>query len=79
MKKPIKEAVDDRILKMAQKIKKLRIDNGYSSYEKFAWENDINRVQYWRMEKGANITLTSLLKVLDVHKISLRDFFEDIP
>lgn len=78
MKKPTKEIVDNRILKMAQKLKKLRIESGYTSYEKFAWENEINRVQYWRMEKGANITLTSLLKVLDVHKISLRDFFEDI-
>ena len=63
---------------MAQKLKQMRIDSGYSSYETFAWEKGINRVQYWRIEKGSNITLTSLLKVLDIHKISLSEFCSDI-
>jgi hypothetical protein len=27
------------------------------------------------MERGANITLASLLKVLDIHKLSLEEFF----
>lgn len=78
MKKSKRSAVDTRLLKIAQKLRQMRIDKGYSSYEQFAWENDINRVQYWRIEKGANITLTSLLKVLDVHKVSLKKFFEDL-
>jgi hypothetical protein len=65
-------------LKIAQKLKQMRLDKGYTSYETFAWENEINRVQYWRIEKGSNITLTSLMKVLDIHNVSLKDFFEDI-
>ncbi|KKB55161.1 transcriptional regulator [Parabacteroides gordonii] len=69
--------VDERILKIAAKLKQLRIDAGYSSHENFAWDNDLNRVQYWRIEKGSNITLKTLLSVLDVHKISLKDFFSD--
>ena len=68
---------DARILKIAEKIKELRIAAGYSSHENFAWDNDINRVQYWRMEKGANITIKTLLVILDIHKISLADFFKD--
>jgi hypothetical protein len=69
---------DNRLLKIAQKLKQMRLDKGYTSYETFAWENEINRVQYWRIEKGSNITLTSLMKVLDIHNVSLKDFFEDI-
>ncbi len=45
-------------------LKELRIKNGWTSYETFAVENDIDRKQYWRMEAGTNITLKTLLKVL---------------
>jgi hypothetical protein len=69
---------DKRLVKIAQKIKKMRLDKGYTSYETFAWEHEMNRVQYWRIEKGSNITLASLLKVLDIHKITLDEFFSDI-
>lgn len=69
---------DKRLSKIAEKIKKLRIDKGFTSHEEFAWEHEINRVQYWRIEKGSNLTLTSLLRILDIHKISLSDFFKDI-
>ncbi len=69
---------DKRILKIAEKIKKLRIEKGFTSHEEFAWEFEINRVQYWRIEKGSNLTLTSLLRILDIHKITLNDFFKDL-
>ena len=72
------EKTDERLNKIAQKLKQMRIDKGYSSYEQFAWDNEINRVQYWRIEKGSNITLKSLLKVLDIHKIKLSEFCKDI-
>ena len=78
MKSGKKKDLDKRLYKIAQKIKKMRIDKGFTSYEHFAWEHEINRVQYWRMEKGSNITFSSLLKVLDIHKISLKEFFQDI-
>ncbi|MEI6752194.1 MAG: hypothetical protein WCK78_03410 [Paludibacter sp.] len=70
--------IDKRIIKIANKLKELRIQKGYSSHESFAWDNNLNRVQYWRIEKGSNITLKTLFSVLDVHKISLADFFKDI-
>jgi len=78
-KKDLNQAeLDRRISNIANKIKELRIQKGYSSHESFAWDNDLNRVQYWRIEKGTNITLKTLLSVLDIHKISLSDFFKDI-
>lgn len=72
------KTIDPRITKIAAKVKELRIKAGYSSHESFAWDNEINRVQYWRIEKGSNITLKTLLIVLDIHKISLAEFFRDI-
>ena len=70
--------MDERILKIAALIKKLRIEKGYGSHEFFAWDNKIPRVQYWRMEKGTNFTIRTLLRVLDAHNLSLKDFFEQL-
>ena len=69
---------DKRIKQIADKIKQLRINAGYTSHENFAWDNNLSRVQYWRVESGANITLKTLLKILDIHKVTLEDFFKDI-
>ena len=70
--------MDKRIQKIADKLKKLRVDAGYTSAETFAFEKEINRVQYWRMEKGSNFTMNSLIKILDVHKLTLEEFFKGI-
>lgn len=55
--------MDERILKIANKIKQLRIERGYVSYEFFVWEHNIPCVQYWRMEKGTNFTIRTLLRI----------------
>ena len=65
------------INKIATKLKQLRISAGYTSYENFANAKDIDRKQYWRVENGSNITLNTLLKLLDFHQMSLKDFFSD--
>ena len=40
------------------KLKDLRIEKGYSSYENFAVDNDLGRMQYWRLENGkTNLTI----------------------
>jgi hypothetical protein len=49
------------------------------SYEQFAFDHQISRVQYYRMEKGENFTLVSLLKVLKIHQISIEEFFKIDP
>ena len=69
--------LDPRIKQIAKKLEQIRIEKGFTSYENFAIEFDISRMQYWRMEKGTNFTFQSLLKILDAHKISLSDFFKD--
>lgn len=54
----------------------MRKAKGYTSYEAFAVQNNLPRIQYWRLEKGkANFTLRTLLKVLDIHHIPIDEFF----
>jgi transcriptional regulator with XRE-family HTH domain len=71
--------IDNVCSKVGKKIKQLRIDAGYSSAENFAYDNNLNRVQYWRVESGtANITLNTLLLILEIHEINLADFFSTL-
>lgn len=66
------------ILKVAEKLIKLRKDAGYSSGEAFANDHDLPRVQYWRMEKGTNFRFSTFLTVIEKHGISVGDFFCDL-
>ena len=77
-KKPVKKTLDRHIRKICKKLKEIRIEKGYNSYENFAWDNDLPRVQYWRLENGVNFRMESLLRVLDVHKMKLEDFLKGI-
>ena len=58
--------------KIGNKLREIRINAGFDSYETFAYENDLSRIQYWKMENGTNFTIKSLLKILNIHGI---DFF----
>lgn len=75
-KKPYKP--EEVILKTSLRIKQLRIESGYSSYETFALDNNIDRKQYWRAENGSNLTLKSLIRILNIHKITFFEFYKDI-
>jgi hypothetical protein len=67
-----------RIKKVANKLKELRIEAGYSSYESFANDHELPRVQYWRMENGTNFRFSSFLVILDKHKMTLAEFFKQM-
>ena len=73
-----KELLDDRIVSISKKLQKLRKDAGYTSYENFALEKELPRVQYWRMEKGTNFQFKSLLQILDAHEMTLEEFFKGL-
>ncbi len=68
---------NDQLQKIAKKLKQLRITKGYKSYETFALDYDLDRKQYWRIENGANITVNTLIKVLKIHRLTLKRFFSD--
>ena len=59
-------------------LREIRKEKGYSSAEIFAYENSLNRVSYWRIENGQNFTMKMLLKILDIHGMSLEEFFSSI-
>lgn len=72
-----KSSYDKTSKEIGDKLRTIRIAKGYTSYENFALENDIDRKQYWRIENGQNLTLKSLIKILDIHGLSLKKFFTD--
>lgn len=63
---------------IASNTKQMRIDAGFTSYENFANAKDLDRKQYWRIENGANITILTLIKLLEIHEVTLKEFFSDI-
>ncbi len=67
----------DELLKLANRIKMLRLKIGHLNYEKFALGNGIARIQYRKYEMGGNLTYKSLLKVLAALNISLMEFFSE--
>lgn len=75
MKSPTEE---DRIKAIANRIKELRKESGYTSYEKFALQHGLDRKQYWRFETGHNLTISSLHTILKAHNMSLHEFFKDL-
>lgn len=67
-----------RIKLIGEHIKQLRLNAGYTSYETFAIDKGLDRKHYWRLEKGSNFTLNTLIRICDIHNISLKEFFKDI-
>ena len=64
------------LINIGKKLMQLRIKSGHKSYESFALENNLSRMQYWRIEKGkTNLTIKSLIRILDIHKITIEEFF----
>ncbi len=61
---------------LGEKLKGLRIAKGYTSYENFAFDHGLNRANYGRYEKGANLRVATLIKILEVHDLTLEDFFK---
>ena len=68
---------EDLLLEIGLRIKRLRELSVCSSYEKFAFDNDISRMHYWQIEKGkVNITIKTLNKILNIHKIEIEEFWK---
>ncbi len=75
--KVAKHSEKNFILKIGKKIKELRIQAGYTNQENFAYDAGIPRAQYGRYERGTNITIVSLQKIAEAHKITLEEFFAE--
>ena len=63
--------------KLGNRLRQLRIEQGFSNYEQFAFEHNLPRAQYGRYEQGQDLRFSSLLKVLKALDISLEEFFKE--
>ncbi len=75
--KPFDEKHEKTLQKIGERLKEIRKAKGYKNYEAFAYEKKIPRAQYGRYERGSDLKLSSLLKILDAFDMTLEEFFKD--
>lgn len=63
---------------IANRLKELRKEKGYTNYEHIAFALEMSRSAYWRLETGANFELKTLIKICRLLDISLEEFFQGI-
>ena len=68
---------DEQLKKLGARIKSLRIEKGYTSYEYFAYEHGISRAQFGRYEQGQDLRFSSLVKIVNAFGITLQEFFNE--
>ena len=68
------EHIQTQLDAVSRKIKALRKEKGFKNYEFFAYEHEISRSQYWRYENGEDMRLSTLLKLLEIHGLTLQEF-----
>lgn len=60
---------------VGKRLKELRIAKGYTNYEYLAYEMGMSRSQLGTYENGANITIATLVRILDHLGVTLQEFF----
>ncbi len=69
---------DEMLKKIGKRIKDLRVAAGYKSHEQFAFDNNIQPKQMWRLESGYDFKVSSLIRITNIHSITLEEFFKDV-
>lgn len=64
------------IQKIGARIREIRKARGYTNHDTFAYDHDIDRTQFSKYERGADMRLSSLIKVLAALDITPEDFFK---
>lgn len=76
--RPISDQHKEFLQKVGIKLMGIRDDKNIG-YEQLAVEAGLHSATYWKMEKGeVNFQIRSLLLVLDYHKITLKDFINEL-
>ena len=68
---------EDQVRKMAERLKHLRKERGYSNMDIFAYENGFGRAQYGRYEKGQDLRFTTIVRLANCFDMSLKEFFSE--
>jgi transcriptional regulator with XRE-family HTH domain len=69
---------EEALQKVGDRLKELRIEKGFSSYEDFAYSIEISRSQIGRYERGRDLRLSTLITITNALEISLEDFFKGV-
>lgn len=81
MKKPSKKpkpiVKEEFLLKLAEQIRKSRIEKGFTNYEDFAYEADISRSQYFIYEKGNDMRISTLIKIINGLGMTFEEFVSE--
>ena len=63
---------------IAERLKQLRAEQGYTSQETFAYEKEINRVQYSRYERAEeDFRMSTLIKIIKAFDVTIEEFFSE--
>lgn len=69
---------EKELKKIGLRLKSLRKSKGFTSPDKFSYENNLNRSQYGKYEAGnTNITIGTLINILNCFSVSLSEFFNE--
>lgn len=69
------EFIAENLEFIGKRLKQLRIAKGYTSYDVFAYEHEISRSQYGKYERGVDLRLSTLLRLIYAHDLTLQEFF----
>jgi len=72
--KPVTESEKEYFKRVGERLKYYRLLRGYTNYETFANKFDLSRSTYGKYEKGSNITLLSLIRILDALEVDYDEF-----
>lgn len=62
---------------VGKRIRDLRKAKGYDAAEDLAYEKELPRSQYSRYEKGTNMRVDSLKKIMDALEVTPAEFFSE--
>lgn len=63
--------------RLGARIKQLRKEKGYRSYEDLALEAGIPRTQYGRYERGINMKMKNLVQIMNTLGMTANEFFAE--
>ena len=71
------ERIQEFFSKLGKRIRQLRKEKGYTSHEDFANRHKISRSQYGKYERGAEMQISTVVKIAEALDVSLSEFFSE--
>ncbi len=68
---------EELLKRFGKRLKEFRKGLGYKNAFDFAYAKDLEPTQYAKWETGKNITLVSLMKILNAFEVTLENFFSE--